>query len=335
LTRQAIGDSSGHQDDRMSTLASTLDALHLFGDPTRVRLAALLAHRPLTVADLTAITRLPQSRVSTHLGRLKEAGVVHDRRQGSSTLYTLADGTMPDDVRRVWALLAAEVADPTLRSDRERADAFLRARERAMPWPDALAGEMERHYSPGRTWESLARAFTGLVRLGDVLDAGGGDGTIAQLLAPRARSYTLVDRSERMIAAARARLAAAANVRVLSGDLQAIPTPAASFDQALCLNVLTHAERPGAVLGELARVLRPGGDLVIVTLDEHPHEELAAEYGHVNRGFRPATLRRLLAKAGLVVERAEVTSRERREPHLSVVTAFARKPDAPGGRHAG
>jgi SAM-dependent methyltransferase len=311
----------------MGTLSTTLDALHLFGDPTRVRLVALLAHHPLTVAQLTSITRLPQSRVSTHLGRLKEAGVVRDQRHGSSTVYALADGTMPADVRRVWGLVETEVSDPALRTDRERCEALLRARERDVPWPDALAGEMERHYSPGRTWDALARVLAGVVRLGDVLDAGAGDGTIAQLLAARARSYTLLDRSERMLAAARTRLAKAPNLRYLHGDLHAIPLPDASFDQALALNVLTYAERPAAALAELARTLRPGGTLALVTLDEHPHAELAAHYGHANLGFRPQALRRLLQRAGLTVERCEVTSRERREPQLSVVTAFASKPE--------
>jgi ArsR family transcriptional regulator len=319
----------------MASLSTTLDALHLFGDATRVRLVALLARQPLTVADLTAITRLPQSRVSTHLGRLKEAGVLRDRRDGSSTVYALNDGSMPAEVRRVWTLLDGEVTDATLRTDRERCEALLKARERDVPWPDALAGEMERHYSPGRTWDSLARALAGLLRLGDVLDAGAGDGAIAQLLAPRSKTYTLLDRSERMLAAARARLAKAPNVRFLPGDLHAVPAPDASFDNVLLLNVLPYAERPAVVVGELARVLRPGGTIVLVTIDEHTHADLAEQYGHVQTGFRPATLRRLLQKAGLVVERCEVTSRERREPHLNVVTALACKPERAEVAHVG
>jgi ArsR family transcriptional regulator len=309
----------------MGSLATTLDALHLFGDPTRVRLVTLLARQPLTVADLTAVTRLPQSRVSTHLGRLKDAGVLRDRREGSSTVYALNDGAMPDEVRRVWTLLDGEVADATLRTDRARCEEMLKARERDLPWPDALAGEMERHYSPGRTWDALTRALVGLLRLGDVLDGGAGDGAIAQLVAPRARSYTLLDRSDRMLAAARERLAKAANVRFLPGDLHDVPAPDASFDQVLLLNVLPYAERPAVVVAEVARVLRPGGTLAVVTIDEHAHAELTAQYGHVQPGFRPATLRRFLQKAGLAVERCEITSRERREPHLNVVTALAHK----------
>jgi ArsR family transcriptional regulator len=172
-----------------------------------------------------------------------------------------------------------------------------------------------------------------LLRLGDVLDAGSGDGAIAQLVAPRAKTYTLLDRSERMLAAARARLAKAPNVRYLHGDLHAVPSASATFDQILLLNVLPYVMRPPAALAEVARVLRPGGAVAIVTIDEHAHADLSSEYGHVQPGFRPATLRRLLTKAGLVVERCEVTSRERREPHLNVVTALAHRPATNGAAH--
>ena len=136
-----------------------------------------------------------------------------------------------------------------------------------------------------------------------------------------------------MLAAARARLTKVSNVRFVHGDLHAIPLPAGAFDQALLLNVLPYAERPAVALAEIARVLRPGGTLALVTIDEHAHADVAAQYGHVQPGFRPAGLRRLLNKAGLVVERCEVTSRERREPHLNVVTALAHKPEAPGVSH--
>jgi SAM-dependent methyltransferase len=310
----------------MSSIQASVDLLHTFGDPTRVRLAALLARHELSVAELTAVTQLAQSRISTHLGKLRGAGVVRDRRNGASTLYALNDGSMPRDVRQVWTLLEGSLDDAVLAADQARADALVRARERGAGWPDAVAGEMERHYSPGRTWEAMARAFVGLMRLGDVLDAGSGDGTIAQLLAPRARSVTCLDRNERMLTAARTRLATLPNVRFALGDLHAIPSPDASFDTVLLFNVLTSARTPVRALAEAARVLRPGGDLTVVTLDAHPHAELTATYGHVQPGFKPATLRRWLTQHGLTVERCEVTSRERREPHFHVLTAFARKP---------
>src|SRR5215467_3731619 len=205
-----------------TTLDKTAELFQLFGEPTRVRLMALLAQGELSVAELVSITELAQSNVSTHLGRLREAGLLRDRKAGSSTFYALNDGAMPEAARKVWSLLVGQVKDAVLDGDRDRRDAVVRARERAAAWPDAVAGQMERHYSPGRTWEATARGLLGLMRLGDVLDAGSGDGTIAQLLAPRARSVTCLDRSERVMAAARQRFGperSARNVRFVVGDL--------------------------------------------------------------------------------------------------------------------
>ncbi|HEY2901130.1 MAG TPA: metalloregulator ArsR/SmtB family transcription factor, partial [Polyangia bacterium] len=191
----------------MQTLAAATDLLQLFAEPSRVRLAALLAEHELTVNDLTSITQLGQSRVSTHLGKLREAGVLCDRRAGGSTYYRLNNGEMPAAARQVWTLIAGDLRDQLVDVDRQRCAALLAARQKTARWPDTVAGEMERHYSPGRTWESLARGLLGLLRLGDTLDAGAGDGATAQLIAPHARSITCLDQSETLIQAARTRLA--------------------------------------------------------------------------------------------------------------------------------
>lgn len=309
-----------------ASLQSSVGWLHLFGDPTRMRLMALLERQELSVAELTAITDLGQSRVSTHLGKLRDAGLLRDRRVGTSTYYRVTDGSMPDPAKTLWELLRGQLRDDTLESDRQRCEALVRARDRG--WPDAIAGQMERHYSPGRTWESLARALLGLLQLGDVLDVGCGDGTTAQLLANRARSYTGLDHSERMISAARGRLSEAEEtVTWVHGDMHELPFEGASFDQVLMLHVLTYAEAPSRACEEASRVLRGGGVLAVATLAEHGHEDTAATYGHRNDGFQPATLRRLLERSGLHVTTCGVTSRERRPPHFEVVTAFARKPN--------
>jgi ubiquinone/menaquinone biosynthesis C-methylase UbiE len=188
-----------------------------------------------------------------------------------------------------------------------------------------VAGQMERHWSPGRTWDAFARAFLGLVRLGDVLDGGSGDGVIAQLVAPRAKSVTCLDRSTRVLDAARTRLARLPNVRVVQGDLQDVPSGDAEFDHVLLFNVLTSAKQPDRVLAEAARVLRPGGGVTLITLAAHRHLDQTAAYGHVHPGFAPAALRRMLTGAGLDVDACDVTSRERRQPHFEVITAFATK----------
>ncbi len=313
----------------MATLTSTVATLQLLGEPTRVRLMALLAREELTVAELVAITDVGQSSVSTHLGRLREAGVLRDRKAGASTYYALSGGAMPSDVEKVWSLVESEVDDGVLDGDRARCEKIVRARAKDAPWPDAFAGEMERHYSPGRTWEATARGFLGLMRLGDVLDAGSGDGTIAQMIAPRARTVTCLDRNERMIAGARARLAKARNVAFAIGDVQEMPLADASFDEVLLFNVLTQAHEPGRILSEAGRVLRPGGLVAIVTLDAHRHADVTAPYGDAHAGFSPEKLRSMLRRAGLAVDHCETTSRERRAPHFEVVTAFARTVDGP------
>lgn len=309
----------------MTTLGATVDLLQIVGEPTRVRLMALLAHAELTVAEVVAVTQLAQSTVSTHLGKLREAGLVRDRKAGASTYYALNEGAMPGSARKLWELLSGEVRDALLEDDRQRADKVVRGRDRAGVWPDAVAGEMERHWSPGRTWESLARAMVGLVLLGDVIDIGSGDGTVAQLLAGRARSWTCVDRSERVLRAARERLGRAKNVHFVVGDAHELPARDGAFDTALMLHVLTQLDAPARALAEAARVLRPGGTLVAVALEAHDHAETTAAYGDVHAGFAPAALRRMVARAGFDVDACDVTSRDARPPCFRVVTALATK----------
>ena len=316
----------------METLHSTADLLGLLAEPSRVRLLALLAEHELTVNELTSITELGQSRVSTHLGKLRDAGLVRDKRVGGSTFYSLSNGEMPGQARKLWQLVSGALDDEQVAADKQRCAAQLRARRAVARWPESVAGEMERHYSPGRTWESLAGGVIGLLRLGDVLDAGAGDGATAQLIAPRARSITCVDLSETLVDAARVRLAGHANARCRVADLHALPFDDASFDQVLLLNVLPFLKQPGAALGEAARVLRPGGTLALVTLAEHEHLDVTSAYGHVQAGFSPAAVRRLVGKAGLAVETCDVTSREKRAPYFQVVTAFATKPEEPRRR---
>lgn len=309
-----------------ASLPHTIDLLQLFADGSRVRLLALLEHEELTVAELTAVTQLTQSRVSTHLGRLREAGVVRDRKAGASVFYALNRDAMPDAAGELWTLVKAQVRDAVLSSDLERMREIKRARDKRGSWPELVAGEMERHYSPGRTWEALCRGLSGLIEAGDVLDLGSGDGTVAQLLAPHARSVTCVDQSARVIDAARKRLDGVDNARCVVSDMHEVALPDASFDQVLLLHVLACSNTPAKAIAEATRLLRPNGTLSVVTLAAHAHLETTQAYGHVRAGFTPTALRKLLVESALEVRQCEVTSREHREPHFQVITAIARKP---------
>ncbi len=310
----------------MESLAAAADLFGLVAEPTRVRLLRLLARNELSVAELVTVTDLPQSSVSTHLGKLRDAGMVRDRKNGTSTYYTLSE-SMPAGARHVWDIIADHVGDKVLASDESRAASVIKARRGA--FPESMAGEMERHYSPGRTWESLAFGLLGLLRLGRVLDVGCGDGAVAAMLAPRARSITCVDASERMVAAASQRLEALGakprSAHVLWADMHELPFEDESFDEVLLLNVLVHSDRPARAVDEAARVLAPGGDLVVVTLDAHTHSDIAQSWGHHQLGIAPAALRRMLARANLSASRCEVVTRERRAPHFGVVACYAHK----------
>src|SRR3954452_3351344 len=176
----------------MLDLAATSALLRLLSDPTRVRLLALLEREELTVAELSAVLRLAQPRVSTHLAKLKEAGLVRDRRSGVSSYYRYNNETDPRENALLLALKES-VDDALLRVDELRLPSILAKRARSEGWADTVAGDMERHYSPGRTWEALARALASLLDCGDVLDVASGDGALAELLAPHAESILCLD----------------------------------------------------------------------------------------------------------------------------------------------
>ena len=320
----------------MSDLTATTDLLKLFGDPTRARLLHLVAAEELTVAEITRVTGLAQSRVSTHLGKLHGAGLVRLRRSGSATFASLNRKGMPGSARTLWALVADTADDALVAADRLAVQRVVSERgpDGKGSWADGVAGRMERHYSPGRTWEAAARALVGLGRYGDVLDIASGDGALAELVAPLARSVTCLDISPRLVAAGRERFGAAGGkrgagprVRFEQGDMHALPFDDAAFDHVLLVNSLTYAERPDVVLSEAARVLRPEGTLVAVALRRHEHVDTAARYDHRQLGFEPDGLSGLARRAGLEVEACAVTSRERRAPHFEVITLHARRSD--------
>jgi SAM-dependent methyltransferase len=304
-------------------LAQYVETLNLLGDESRLRLCALLRERELCVTDLVRVTGIAQSRVSTHLGRLREAGVVRDRRQGAQSFYALAEGTLPDSARVVLDE-AMKSTDATLQGDKKRL-AELDA-ERRGGLPESVADDLERYYSPGRTWQSLAVGIAALLDLGDVLDVGSGDGAAAGAVAPYCRSLTCVDTGARLIDAAKDRLAKFPHARARVADVHDLPFAEGSFDTVLVFHTLTYAENPARALAECARVLRPGGRLVLLCLDEHNQHEVTARYGERHPGFSPRAVRALLRAVGLEVANAEVACREAKKPHLQVVLAIADKP---------
>ncbi|HUP92835.1 MAG TPA: metalloregulator ArsR/SmtB family transcription factor [Solimonas sp.] len=295
----------------------------LLADASRLRLLLLLDAHELSAAELTEITGLAQSRVSTHLSRLKRAALVQDKRAGSAALYSASENA--GALGEVWRLLRTKLDDPQSRLDLERAQEVVRARKHERTWAESVAGRMELHYSPGRTWEATSRALIGLLELGDVLDLASGDGVLAELIAGRARSVTCVDISATVIAAAQKRLHAYKNVRFCEADMHALPLADQSFDHIFAMHALSYTREPQRVLDEAARLLRPRGRLIVSTVNQHAHEAARQAYDHLTLGVAPERLQQMLERAGLTVESCRVSSRETRPPYFEVVTALARR----------
>ena len=295
------------------------------GDATRLRLLALLDIEELTVAELARITRLAQPRVSTHLARLREAGLVADRREGVSVYYRSMTGDQSCEISQFWRMLRARLDDPQVAADAERLPDVMAERASGKHWPDAVAGDMERHYSPGRTWEATARAIVQLVSPGRVLDIASGDGVIGELLHSRAESIDCIDVSPKVVEAGQKRVAEFDNVRFHQGDMHALPFDDGSFDTVLLLHALTYSKTPGRVVAEAARVVADGGRLIAATLARHRHTAQVEAYGHVNRGFAPGQLAELVSATGLEIDFCEITSVEKKPPNFEIITLLARQ----------
>lgn len=299
--------------------------LRLLSDPTRVRLLALLRREELTVAELSAVLGLAQPRVSTHLAKLKDAGLVRDRRAGVSAYYRFNDSDT-DGAADVLRSLEDGIDDALIVADAQRLPSVLARRARERGWADTVAGDMERHYSPGRTWETLARTLLQLLETGDVLDIASGDGVLAELLAPHAHAIVCVDSSERVVAAARERLKAFRNVEVIEGDMQTLELGKRRFDLVLMMHALTYSAHPAKAIAEATRVLKPGGRLLAATLARHAHRAAVAPFDHRNLGFKREDLIGYARKAGLQIVHCTSVSREARPPHFEVLSLLARKP---------
>lgn len=309
----------------MLDLADSTQLLRLLAEPTRLRLLLLLIDQPMTVAELTSVTQLTQSRVSSHLARLREAELVQDRAVATARFYSVDVKTWHQELRPLWGALIDTLDDALVNRDREHGAAIVRQRTTRSNWVESVAGSMERQYSPGRTWEAMSRSLIELLDLGDVLDIASGDGVLAELLCQRARHVTCLDRSAAVIEAATRRLVSEDNVAFEIGDMHALPFEDARFDQVFLLHALSYSATPSDALAEAARVLRRNGRLTLATIGRHDHESTVAAYDHVNLGFEVDELRRRLTDVGLRVLDCAERTREPQPPYFRLITASAQK----------
>lgn len=285
-------------------LESALAALNAAGEETRLRLLGLLAETELTVSEAVAILGQSQPRVSRHLKLLVEAGLVERRREGAWAFFRLAGaGAAAEIARGVVAWL--DPADPVLAADKARLAEVRQARaEIASRYFAAHAGEWDAIRSlhvPEARVEAAIREAVGGEPVRCLLDLGAGTGRMLELFAPQAERAIGVDLSPAMLAVARGRLekAGARNVLLRQGDIYALPVMRNSCDLVIIHQVLHYLDDPGRALREAARVLVPGGRLLVVDFAPHSEEILRESHAHRRLGFTAAEIGGLLEQAGL------------------------------------
>jgi ArsR family transcriptional regulator len=272
-----------------------LAALRAAAEPTRLRLLALCAEGELTVSELTEILGQSQPRVSRHLKLLCEAGLLDRFREASWVFYRLAERVRGGALARLLVELLP-AGDAILALDRERLAQIKRQRaEQAAAYFRANAAQWDRIRSLYVAEHEVEAALTGLLPqagIRDLLDIGTGTGRMLEIFAPQVERAVGIDLSREMLAVARVNLERSErrNCSVRHGDMYQLPLPGASFDAVIIHQVLHYAERPGQVIAEAARVLRPGGHLVVVDFAPHDLEFLRGEHAHRRLGFTDAEI---------------------------------------------
>jgi SAM-dependent methyltransferase len=303
----------------------------LLGDEARLRLLRVLARDRFNVTELTGVLGLAQSGISRHLGLLKEAGLVAEERSGAYTYYKLATTVRQNGNGALWTLLesqfAAGDAAQTVRADEARLQEVLRLRRENFDThtgPDTRDG---RQLVPGRSWAAWARALGHLMSALDVVDIGCGEGYLAIEAAQWARHVTAVDRSPDVLARAKALATRrrTTNITWKRGEMEKLPLAEHSCDLAVLSQALHHAADPATVLSEAARVLRPGGRVLLLDLRSHDEAWVRDQLGDRWLGFEDAQLRGMLEGAHLTEVRISVGARRAGDP-FTVVIASATKP---------
>ena len=305
------------------------DILKIISDPTRLRLLALLTREELSVAELQEILGMGQSRISSQLALLRTVNLVADRREGKNAFYSARTGLPPKVLTLIRSAIESVAELPMMTEDRENLDRILQKRRRTQEqYFNLIAGRLGKNYCPGRSWEAIGHLALRLTPAIDIADLGAGEGLLSQLLARRARQVWCIDNSPRMVEVGSelARKNGLDNLAYKLGDIEEVPLPDRSVDLAILSQALHHARHPQAAVDEGFRILRPGGQLLVLDLNEHHFEKARELYADLWLGFRESTLHGFLKKAGFTQVEVTAVSREETEPRFETLLASGVKP---------
>jgi ubiquinone/menaquinone biosynthesis C-methylase UbiE len=276
--------------------------LRAAADPSRLRLLALCAKGEFTVSELVQILNQSQPRVSRHLKILCDAGFLERLSEGNWAYYRQASGLEARAAtNHLLALLGDE--DPVIARDLERLDAVKLARgQSADQYFQEVAGEWDHvrslYMGDQGVEQAIQAALAGLPP-GRLIDIGTGTGRMLEILSPNMEEAIGIDSSHEMLTIARAKLDRLDDCSVRHADMYRLPFDDGAFDAAVIHQVLHYADDPGAVLAEAARVIKPGGRVVVADFARHDHQELRDVYRHQRLGFDQAGMSGWFAAAGL------------------------------------
>ena len=282
-------------------MVAILEHMSALADPTRCRILLLLERHELTVSELCAVLQTPQSSVSRHLKTLADDDWVSSRRDGTSRFYSMPLDDLDSGASGLWPLIREQVAATAAAGQDERRLAGVLARRRAksQEFFATAAGDWDRLRTDLFGDSFYLWAVLGLIDPTLVVgDLGCGTGQLTETIAPYVQRVIAVDGSADMLDAARRRLLDRSNVDLRQGDLESLPLDAGELDAAMLSLVLHYSPDPARALTEVARVVRPGGRLLVVDMLPHEREEYQQQMGHVWLGFSEKQMSRFLTGAG-------------------------------------
>src|SRR3954465_4814565 len=307
---------------------SALKSLRALSDPTRLCIVSLRQRRELGADDLQEISRMGQSRISTHLALLLDSELVQARREGKRTFYRLNPPLNGASAEFVDLAVRGAKELPEHDDDQLNLKRIIsRRREQAQIYFNQVAGRFDRVYGPGRSWQAFGHFLLRVLPPLGGADLGSGEGLLSELLARRCKKVIAVDNSEKIVAfgAAKAKKNNLKNLEFRCGDVQNPPVEPESVDLAILSQALHHAEEPAKAIAAAYKMLKSGGQIMILDLLKHKFERAHELYGDRWLGFAESDLHHWLEEAGFKKVEISVVAREEQPPHFETLLASGLK----------